>query len=86
MSWQDIVVAVSVLAFNIALIPSVLGKQKPRLATSITTALFLIPQIIAFVSLELWYASAMAFINAGLWVVLALQQMRRNRIATQRRK
>ncbi len=73
-SWQDIVLSISVLAFNVALLPSVAGKQKPRMATSILTALFLIPEVVVFFSLSLWYSFVMALLNAGLWSVLAIQR------------
>jgi len=73
-SWQDVVLAVSVLAFNVALVPSVLGKQKPRVMTSVLTAAFLIPELMVFFSLSLWYSFAMTFINASLWGTLAVQR------------
>ena len=78
-SWQDVALAVSLLAFNVALVPSVVGKQKPRLATSLTTGLFILPQLVAFASLRLWYSFAMAFINASLWFTLAYQRKRQFR-------
>ena len=73
-NWQDIILSISVLAFNVALMPSVIGKQKPRLATSLMTAFFLIPEVIVFFSLSLWYSFAMALINALFWSVLAIQR------------
>lgn len=73
-SWQDIVLSSSVLAFNVALIPSLFGKQKPRIATSVLTASFLIPEIIVFFSLSLWYSLVMALLNTILWSVLAIQR------------
>ncbi|MEP7205163.1 MAG: hypothetical protein ABI716_03150 [Candidatus Saccharibacteria bacterium] len=78
-SWQDIVLAICVLFFNIALIPSVLGKDKPQLSTSLLTFLFLLPQVVVFISLSLWYAFAMSFINACLWASLAFQKIKANR-------
>ncbi len=74
--WQDLVLAISVFAFNIALIPSVLGKQKPRFATSVLTAIFLIPEIVVFANLSLWYSFVMALTNALLWITLAAQRYR----------
>lgn len=81
-SWQDIVLAISVLAFNIALLPSIRSKQKPRLATSVMTALFLIPEIIVFLSLSLWYSFAMALTNMLLWTALAVQRLTQMRSVT----
>ena len=75
-NWHDVVLSVSVLAFNIALLPSLLGKQKPRVATSLLTALFIVPEIIVFFSLSLWYSFAMALLNAIFWSILAIQRYR----------
>lgn len=85
-SWQDIVLAVSFFAFNIALIPSVLGKQKPRLATSVLTTLFLIPGLIVYSSLNLWYSFVMTFINASLWATLAIQRTKQLKLKKVDRK
>ena len=71
--WQDVVLAVSFLAFNIALLPSVFGKHKPAIGTSILTATFLIPGLIVYYDLSLWYSTAMTLINFLLWVILAFQ-------------
>lgn len=73
-TWQDIVLAISVFAFNVALLPSLFGSQKPRMATSILTATFLIPEVVVFFSLALWYSFAMALLNAILWSSLAIQR------------
>ncbi len=73
-SWQDIVLSISVLAFNIALIPSLRSSQKPQITTSVLTTLFLIPEVIVFFSLKLWYSFAMALLNAIFWSLLAFQR------------
>jgi len=72
--WQDIVLSISLFAFNIALFPSVFGSQKPRFVTSLLTALFLIPELIVFINLSLWFSFAMTFVNASLWATLAVQR------------
>lgn len=77
-SWQDIVLAICVLFFNIALIPSVLGKSKPQLSTSALTFTFLIPQVFVFFTLSLWYAFIMSSINACLWGILIIQKAQIN--------
>lgn len=71
--WQDVVLATSFLVFNIALLPSVFGKHKPALGTSILTAAFLIPGLIVYANLSLWYSTIMTAINLILWVILAFQ-------------
>ena len=74
-NWQDIVLAVSILAFNIALIPTVLGKSKPALSTCVITLAFLLAVVTVYVSLALWYSAVMSFINASLWAVIGVQKL-----------
>ena len=75
-SWQDMVLAVCIAAFNVALIPSVIGKSKPQLSTSVLTFSFLLPQAVVFFSLSLWYSFVMCVINASLWATLGIQKFR----------
>jgi hypothetical protein len=77
--WQDLVLSISLLAFNIALIPSVFGKQKPRLVTSAVTAAFLVPEILVFANLHLWYSLTMTSTNAMLWTIIAIQRFRQSK-------
>ncbi|HET7320415.1 MAG TPA: hypothetical protein VFI84_02395 [Candidatus Saccharimonadales bacterium] len=72
--WQDTILAVSILGFNIALVPTVFGKSKPHLSTSITTVIFLLATVVVYVSLSLWYSASMGFLNATLWTILATQR------------
>lgn len=81
-SWQDIVLAICIAAFNVALIPSIFGKSKPQLSTSVLTFSFLIPQAIVFFSLSLWYSFIMAVINATLWAILAIQKVKQAAIVS----
>ena len=76
MHWQDIVLAVSIFAFNIALIPSVIGKSKPELTTSLLTTTFMVATIVVYISLSLWYTTVMSTINATLWGVLSVQKIK----------
>jgi hypothetical protein len=74
-SWQDIVLAISFGAFNVALVPSVISKhKKPAFGTSLLTTTFLIPGLIVYISLSLWYAAAMTAINLSLWAILLYQR------------
>jgi hypothetical protein len=74
--WQDIILAISFAAFNVALIPSVVGKKKPAFYTSLLTATFLVPGLIVYINLSLWYSAIMTAINIGLWVTLLIQEYR----------
>lgn len=83
LSWQDIVLAVSIFAFNIALIPSVISKSKPALSTSVLTSVFVFATVSVYVSLTLWYAAAMASVNGGLWATLAIQKFRQRNLKSE---
>lgn len=72
--WQDFVLATSYIVFNIALIPSIIGKDKPNLKTSIITATFQIPCFVVYLSLSLWFSAALAVLNFSLWAILAVQK------------
>ena len=75
--WQDIVLASSFMVFNLALLPSVIGRNKPALGTSLLTTIFLIPGLVVYLSLSLWYAAIMTAINFLLWVTLVTQEYAR---------
>lgn len=74
--WQDYVLAISFLAFNVALLPSVLSKNKPAIGTRLMTAAFLIPGLIVYFSLRLWYSVVMTTVNLLLWLTLFMQKYR----------
>ncbi|HSX46750.1 MAG TPA: hypothetical protein VLF87_02040 [Patescibacteria group bacterium] len=73
--WQDSVLAISFVVFSLALLPSVLhADKKPALATSSLTFTFLIPGLVVYVSLRLWYSAVLTAVNASLWGTLAVQR------------
>jgi hypothetical protein len=65
--WQDTVLAISILGFNIALIPTIFHKHKPHAITGVMTAFFQLSAPVVFISLSLWYSAAMGLLNASLW-------------------
>jgi len=73
--WQDIVLAVSIFGFNIALIPTIFSKHKPHASTGILTALFQLLALVVFISLSLWYSATMSLLNAILWTVIVVQKL-----------
>jgi uncharacterized membrane protein len=75
-SWQDIVISIGSLVFAAALIPSVLGQDKPALSTSVTTGVVLAVFTVTYASLNLWYATVTTAVAAVLWSILALQKLR----------
>jgi hypothetical protein len=77
--WQDIVIAIGSLIFAVALIPSILGKNKPAFGTSLMTGSVLVVFTITYASLSLWYATFTTMVTATLWLVLAAQMFPRSK-------
>lgn len=77
--WQDIVLAIGSLVFALALLPSVLGKDKPALWTSALTCLVLAVFTATYASLSLWYATFTVVLTAILWGILAVQTFIKDR-------
>lgn len=79
MAWQDIVLSVGSWIFTIALIPSVLSKDKPALSTSLMTGTVLAVYVIVYITLSLWMAAVSTFLVAAMWYTLAVQKIRLDR-------
>lgn len=74
--WQDFIISGGGVFFTIALIPSLLSKDKPALTTSVMTSTILFAMIITYASLGLWLSSVMNAVMCLLWAILAFQKMR----------
>jgi len=74
MLWQDWVFGLGAIIFAAALIPSILGKNKPSLATSIPTGTILVVYAFTQASLSLWFAAVTSVLAAVLWFTLAVQK------------
>lgn len=72
--WQDTVIAICQLIFFPAMMPTVLGKDKPALSTSVLNALLVSIIAFCFFTLNLWFSVVTASLTAFLWVVLAVQK------------
>lgn len=79
MEWQDIVLSVGSWIFTIALIPSVLSKDKPALSSSLMTGSVLVVYAVTYLTLSLWTAAASTVLVAGVWFTLAVQKYRADR-------
>ena len=74
--WQDYIITIGLIVFSIALLPSVFGKQKPPLLTSIPTALVQFVFSVTFATLNLWFSAISQLISGILWAVIAVQVLR----------
>ncbi|MDB5171169.1 MAG: hypothetical protein JWO35_863 [Candidatus Saccharibacteria bacterium] len=75
---QDTILTIGSLALAVALIPTVLGKQKPALSTSLLTAATLATFAAVYVSLHLLFSAAVTLFSAAVWLLLAAQKRRQH--------
>lgn len=79
MLWQDWVLSASLLILLIALIPTVTGKDKPALATSIITGSLLMIVAFVYVTLSLWFSAIVVTLTGVLWLTLFVQKNLQNK-------
>ncbi|MGH7195981.1 MAG: hypothetical protein ACREGA_04350 [Candidatus Saccharimonadales bacterium] len=79
MTWQSIVLALGQVVFIIALLPSILTKDKPEIWTAIMTGTVALSISITYLTLNIKLASIMAFLNFVAWSVLAIQKLRQTK-------
>jgi hypothetical protein len=77
LTWQDAVLTGGSLVFLLALLPSVLGDDKPAAWTSLTTAAMLYLFAAVDTTLNLTFTALTTVVTASLWGVLLIQRMRR---------
>ncbi|MEK7451113.1 MAG: hypothetical protein AAB662_04215 [Patescibacteria group bacterium] len=77
MVWQDIVLTFGQILFIIALFPSVIGKSKPALSTSLLTGFVLAVFSLIYITLHLWFAATTTSIASLTWFILAYQKYRK---------
>lgn len=76
MQWQDIVISVGGVILSLALLPSVFGKDKPPLSTSLLTGVILLTFAVTYYTLSLTFAFVSVGSNGVLWMILAWQKWR----------
>lgn len=74
MQWQDFVLAIGQFVLASALIPSILSKHKPALASSLMLGTVLATFAFTLATLKLWLTVIPMSISATLWFVLAYQK------------
>ena len=79
MLWQDWVITLGSLIFVLALFPSVLGKDKPALSTSLMTGTVLVIFALVYLTLSLWTSAVTTFLTGTLWFILAIQKIINNK-------
>lgn len=74
MPWQDFVFTIGNVIFIFALIPSITGKDKPPVLTSLPSSIVLLTFSFAFATLGLWWSAFVTLIVSILWLILAIQK------------
>lgn len=74
MNWHDIIFFVGIWIFAIALIPTVISKDKPPIKTSLSTAIVMTIFAVNYFSLTLYLSALTSTVTAGLWYVIAYQK------------
>lgn len=79
MIWQDLVFTAGTIVFAAALLPSLFGKNKPELSTSLTTGSVSAVFAFTYFSLHLVFSSILTGVNSLFWFILAVQVYIRNK-------
>lgn len=74
MTWQDVVLAVGSWIFIIALVPSLVGKDKPPVLTSVMTGVVLLVYTFVYFTLHLRLSMVSTGIMAIAWLALGAQK------------
>ncbi len=74
MMWQDVVIMVSCFGFALALIPSIMGKQKPARSSCVLTAVLLTAIAVSFATLGLWLSVVAEITSIVTWLILLFQR------------
>lgn len=72
-SWQDLIFGIGSLLFIIALLPTLLGNNKPAWETAAITSVVLYAFSICYASLDLPFATITSAITASIWLAIAIQ-------------
>lgn len=74
MSWQDIVIASCQLAFLPSMLPTIFGRDRPALSTSIMNAVIVAIITLTMSTLHLWFSVVTGIITTLIWLTLAIQK------------
>jgi len=74
MIWQDVLMMLGGFSFSIALLPSVLGKNKPEKSSCLITGGILAFYVVAMATLGLWLSAGATALTAAMWLILLFQR------------
>ena len=73
MAWQDLVIGIGNWIFVLALIPSIVSRKKPALATSIMTVIVVTVFVYCFFTLEFYHSMISLLAVGTCWWILFFQ-------------
>ena len=76
MIWQDIVFMIGGFIFSIALVPSILGENKPARLSCAITGIILAVYCVLYATLGLWLAFSSGMLTSLAWFILLIQRRR----------
>ncbi len=76
MHWQDWVFSGGQIIFLIALIPTLKGKSKPEISTSVVTSVILALFALTYLTLGLWFSAITSVGTSTAWATLAYQKLK----------
>ncbi|MEX2027914.1 MAG: hypothetical protein WD988_00250 [Candidatus Curtissbacteria bacterium] len=79
MIWQDWVLSIGAFVLFISLFPTILGKDKPALSTSVMTATIIAIFSYVMFSLSLFIAAFANTLISASWALLAYQKYRQKK-------
>lgn len=71
--WQDIVFTVGGVLFFFALLPTLIGKNKPALGTSLVTGVLLFMFALTYMSMGMIFSSLATGLTSASWITIAAQ-------------
>lgn len=74
MQWQDLVLTIGQLTFIGSLLPSILSKDKPALATSLISSVVLFIFAYVYTTISLYFTAVSIALLAAGWAFLAFQK------------
>jgi hypothetical protein len=78
MIWQDLVFMLGGFIFTVALIPSILSKDKPSIFTSLLTASILAIFCVCYAAMGFWLAFVSEVLGTIAWCILLIQKWRKD--------
>ncbi len=72
--WRDAVFATGSIVFIVALIPTLRGRDKPALSTSLLTGGFLLAYALTYLTMDLWFSAVTTSALGASWLYLGYQR------------